>query len=255
VAHFLKITLIAAVAITVTGAAGLAMALSSTVTPASAAAASASQTSATKLYHQAMATTVKWSVHYASDGTISQVPILESGDAGPTAGTQTVLVGTGDAADNATLIVIGDLTYIKGNVRALEDLTGLSPGQAATATGQWVQFSTDNATYAEVVAGVRSKDVAQEIELKGPYTLGPSRQLDGYKVDAIRGTQKLQGLKTMHAVMYVRATGKPEIVEEDTVNAQGTPNGTEHMIFSEWGESVRPKAPAASITIGNVNAT
>jgi hypothetical protein len=210
---------------------------------------------ATTLYHQAMATTRSWSVHYASDGTISDVPILESGDAGPVSGTQVVLVGKGTATDNASLVVIGDITYLKGNVGALEDLASLSSAEATSDQGKWVLFSTTNPAFAQVVAGVRSSDVAEEIALKGPYTLGPSRTLDGYKVDAIFGTQELQGSKKTKVVMYVQATGRHLVVEEDSVGTKGKPNGADRFVFSKWGEKVQPSAPDATITLGAVNAT
>jgi hypothetical protein len=74
-------------------------------------------------------------------------------------------------------------------------------------------------------------------------------------VDALRGTQKLQGAKRMSAVLYVRASGRHLLVEEDTVDSQGRPNGAEHIVFSRWGELVRPEAPDASVTLGSVNAT
>jgi hypothetical protein len=212
-------------------------------------------TSASTLYKEALATTKAWSVHYASDGTLSKAPFLESGDAGPTAGTQTVLVGSGTTADSANLIVIGDLTYMSGNTRALEDLIGLTATEAAEVKSQWVLFSTNNRTYSAVVAGVRSHDVAQEIAVKGPYTLGQARTIDGFKVDAIEGTQKLQGAKVQRVVLYVRAKGTPLIVEEDTINAKGQSNGLEHMVFSKWGEAVKPMAPPSTITLGGVNAT
>jgi hypothetical protein len=216
--------------------------------------AGASTTAAT-LYHEAIATTSGWTVHYVSTSTVSKAPFLESGDAGPASGTQAIRVGKGATLDRAALIVIGDLTYIKGNALAMEDLTGLSAPQAAIAMGHWVLFSSNNPTFAQVVVGVRSHDVAQEVAMQGPYTLGPSRSLDGHKVDALRGTQKLTGSKKMMAVLYVRASGRHLLVEEDTVDSQGAPNGAEHIVFSRWGELVRPTAPNASVTLGSVNAT
>jgi hypothetical protein len=57
----------------------------------------------------------------------------------------------------------------------------------------------------------------------------------------------------MDAVLYVRASGRHLLVEEETVNAHGTPNGAEHIVFSRWGESVRPRAPDASFTLGSVS--
>ncbi len=211
--------------------------------------------SAPALYHEALATTKAWRVHYVSTSDISKVPFFESGDAGPASGTQTIRIGQGTTLDRAALIVIGDLTYVKGNQRAMEDLTGLSSSEAATAMGQWVLFSSNNPTFSQVVVGVRSHDVAQEVALQGPITLGPSRTLQGYRVDALEGTQSFNGSKKMKAVLYVRASGRHVLIEEDTVNTQGKSNGAEHIVFSKWGEAVKPKAPQASITLGPVNAT
>jgi hypothetical protein len=210
---------------------------------------------ASAIYKEAVATTKAWRVHYVSTSDISHVPFLESGDAGPASGTQTILIGKGATLDSASLIVIGDLTYVKGNERAMEDLTGLSPTDATAAMGHWVLFSSNNPTYSQVVVGVRSHDVAQEIALQGPVTLGASRELHGYRVDALQGTQKFQGAKQMRAVLYVRASGRHVVVEEDTVNTQGKSNGIEHIVFSKWGEPVKPEAPEASLTLGSVNAT
>jgi hypothetical protein len=212
-------------------------------------------TSASSLYKDALATTKAWSVHYASDAIISKVPILESGDAGPASGTQAVLVGTGAMTDNASLIVIGDITYLRGNAASLQDLAGLTATVAANDVGHWLQFSSVNPAFSQVVAGVRSHDVAQEILMKGPFTLGAPRTLGGIRVDAIRGSQTLQGHKKMDAVLYVKASSPHQVVEEDIVNAKGQPTGVEHIIFSKWGETVRPMAPSGAITLGSVNAT
>ena len=59
----------------------------------------------------------------------------------------------------------------------------------------------------------------------------------------------------MRAVLYVRASGSHVPVEEDTVNAKGAANGVEHTTYSKWGETVRPQAPLASVTIGPVSTT
>jgi hypothetical protein len=206
------------------------------------------------LYREAMATTNAWRVHYSSSSNAAHTPFSESGDAGPASGTQAILVGQGASLDRASLIVIGDLTFVKGNQLAMEDLTGQSATEAATTMGHWVLFSSDNPAFSQVVVGVRSRDVAQEVALKGPYTLGRPRPLRGSSVDVLRGTLKLQGEKKMDAVLYVRASGRHVLIEEDTVDAHGAPNGAEHIVFSKWGESVRPKAPDASFTLGSVSA-
>jgi hypothetical protein len=207
------------------------------------------------LYHEAMATTKAWTVHYTSESVSGHVPFFESGDAGPASGTQTIRDGTGAKLDSASLVVIGDLTYLKGNQVAMEALAGLSPSQSAAAAGRWVLFSSNNPLFSQVVVGVRSHDVAQEIALSGPYSIGRTRTLHGIRVEAVRGTQKLPGTKRIDVVLYIRASGRHLVVEEDSVSARGAPDGTEHIVFSRWGESVRPKAPQPSVILGRINAT
>ncbi len=218
-----------------------------------AAAASASTPSVSTLYREAIATTRSWSVHYASSSIQSKVTLLESGDAGPASGTQTVLTGKGAPTDNATIDVIGGITYVKGNVGGLENLAGMSAAQAAVAAGQWIEFATDNTAFSQVVAGVRSQDLAKELALEGPLSLGSPRTIDGSAVDAIEGTQSIGSKTTLHVVLYVRAQGTHVPVEEDSLNAKGKPTSSEHITYSKWGEIVRPEAPQATISIGRIS--
>ena len=205
--------------------------------------------SASTLYQDALATTRSWSVHYDSASTESKVTLVESGNAGPASASQTVTMGKG----TISILVIGGFSYVKGNVNGLESLAGLSATQSAEAAGQWIEFSTDNAAFAAVVDGVRSTDVAKELALKSPLSLGRSRTLDGQAVDAIDGTQSF-GKKSAHVVLYVRAKGTHVPVEEDSVNAKGQDTDAEHIVFSKWGEQVRPEAPKATISVGSISA-
>lgn len=141
----------------------------------SAAPAGATTPSASALYKDALATTHGWSVHYDSSSTQTNVTLVASGDAGPAGASQTVTVGQG----SINILVIGGLSYVKGNAEGLQSLAGLSAAQANEAAGQWIEFSTDNAAFASVVEGVRSSDVAKELALKGPISLGRTRTLRG----------------------------------------------------------------------------
>jgi hypothetical protein len=214
-----------------------------------AAATTGSATGASALYKDALATTRSWSVHYASNSTASKQTLVESGDAGPASGSQTVLMGKG----SISILVIGGISYLKGNPAGLEGLAGLSATQAAEATGQWIEFSTDNSAFAPVVVGVRSQDLAKELALKAPLSLGRGRMLDGEAVDTIDGTQPF-GKKSQHVVLYVRAHGSHVPVEEDSVDAQGKSTSAEHITYSRWGEKVRPQAPKATISVGPISA-
>lgn len=203
---------------------------------------------ASGLYQQTLATTHAWSVHYASSSTQSAKTLLETGDAGPASGSQTVLMGKG----TISIVVIGGLSYVKGNAGGLQTLVGLDASQASDAAGRWIEFSTTNAAFSQVVAGVRSKDIAQELALKGPLTLGRTGTIGGVRVEAIEGMQKF-GKTTQHVVLYVRARGSHVPVEEDSVDSKGRHTAAEHIAYSMWGERVRPKAPQAAVTIGPVS--
>jgi hypothetical protein len=231
---------------------GLALAALSGAPPV-AASSHATTPDASTLYKDALATTKAWSVHYESASTVSQVSLLETGDSGPASGTQTVATGKGGVTDMITIDVIGGLTYVKGNAGGFQALVGMDAATAQQVAGRWIEFSTTSATFAQVVAGVRSHDVANELELKGPLTLGRATTLDGIAVDAIKGNQTY-AKKTERVVLYVRAHGRHVPVEEDAVDSKGKPNGALHVAYSHWGETVRPEAPQGAVPIGPVSA-
>jgi hypothetical protein len=216
--------------------------------------ASTSSPDASALYRDALATTRAWSVHYVSSSTESQISLLESGDAGPASGTQSVATGKGNLNDTITIEVIGGLTYVKGNVGGLEVLAGIDAAEAVQTAGQWIEFSTTDSAFSQVVDGVRSHDVADEMQLKGPLTLGRARTLDGIAVDAIDGTQTYANHKSTHIVLYVRAHGSHVPVEEDALGTKGTTSAALHITYSHWGEKVRPEAPAGAVPLGPVSA-
>ncbi len=239
----------------VVASAAAAVALTSAPSPAGAA---TTTPDATTLYQEALATTKAWSIHYASSSTASKLTLLESGNAGPASGTQQVSMGPSAQSqpDTATIEVIGGITYLMGNQGGLQDLAGFSASQATEAAGQWIEFATDNTAFSGVVAGVRSSDIAKELVLKGPLKLGKPRTVDGYRVDAIKGTQKFAGQKAaVPVVLYVRAHGKHLPVEEDALGTDGRPSPTEHVTYSSWGETVRPQAPHATVSIGHISTT
>jgi hypothetical protein len=228
-------------------AAGLAVCVAVQATPAGATI--AAEASASTLYKDTLATTHAWSVHYDSSSSESNQTLVESGDAGPASASQTVTMGQG----TISILVFGGTSYVKGNTVGLESLAGLSSSQAAEAAGQWIQFSTDNTAFAPVVEGVRSTDIAKELALKAPLSLGKARTLNGVTVDAIDGTQTF-GKKSQHVVLYVRASGTHVPVEEDSVNSKGRHTDAEHIVYSKWGEQVRPEAPTATISVGSISA-
>jgi hypothetical protein len=211
----------------------------------------AAQRPAAALYHEALAGARTRSVHYTSTSASgSGDPLVLSGDAGPASGTQTVSMGT----DTLSIRVIGGITYLNGNAGGLEHLAGFPAAEAAATTGQWIDFATSNTAFAQVVGGVRSADLAAELDLSGPLTTGRSTTVDGTAVETVRGHQTLNRHRVA-VVLYVEASGSHAPVEEDSENAAGHPSNQVHITFSRWGEVVRPRAPVAAVTLGPVAST
>ena len=256
-----------AVALAVTGAPLASLAPAPAPAPAGAAVATVASTAAAaaRLYTQAFATTRAWSVHYTSSSTQTttsgaKLTLLESGDAGPASGTQSVAFSNGTVKGSISIEVIGDITYVKGDANGLITLAGLNPLQAGASAGKWVDFSTTDSAFSQVVAGVRSHDIAAELALSGPLSLGHPRTLDGVAVLAVEGTQAQSASGAgngthVRVVLYVRARGRHLPVEEDAVNTKGQPTGAFRVTYSNWGERVRPQAPMATITLGPVTTT
>ncbi len=65
-------------------------------------------------------------------------------------------------------------------------------------------------------------DIAKELALKAPLSLGHATHPRRQRVDAIEGTQTFGGT-SQHVVLYVRPAGTHVPVEEDSVNAKGKP--------------------------------
>lgn len=257
-----------AIAVTALAAtAGLIGSLGVAATPATAAlpngsngsggAGAANGTSAAALYRQALTTMQGATLHYVSRSSGGGLTLRATGNAGPASGTQTINLVQGGATQQARFIVIGGSTYAKGNVAAMTSSLGLSPTRAAQVAGKWVAFATDNPAFASVVAGIRTHDVTEELVMQGPFTLGATRTLHGQRVDPVHGTQLLQGpQKTVKTdvVLYVSARGRHLPVEEDTLDSSGQQSLGEHIVFSHFGEKVRPRAPHATVNLGPINA-
>ncbi len=187
------------------------------------------------------------------------VSLLESGDAGPASGTRTVATEEETTSfDTITISVIGGLTYVKGNVgEAQRSLGGLSAAEAVAAASHWIEFSTTNSAFSQVVAGVRSHDVATELQLKGPLTLGhAAATLDGVAVERhSRHADLRQAQVDARVVLYVRAHGKHVPIEEGrclTPRARPPPRCTSPIPIGV--RRCGPEAPSGAVPLGPVSA-
>lgn len=168
------------------------------------------------------------------------------GDTGKTAGSQVLEVHNGATTEQLAVVLIGSTGYIRGNESALEKVLGLTVAQSTTYTSKWLSFPTSNTALAELVSGLRNSDVALELRMTGPYTMGGTKMIAGHTVQAINGTASTSSGTKIPIVLYVSAGGTPRPVEEVTNPAAKSSSITGTVIFSDWGEKTHPTAPAKS---------
>ena len=151
--------------------------------------------------------------------------------------------------DTITIVVIGGITYVKGNAGGLESLAGLERvpgGRGGRASGS--SSRPTNAAFAQVVAGVRSHDVAKELALKGPLSLGHVRDARRDRRRRHRGDADLRP-KSRSTSCSTSAPTAPTCRSRRTRwTRRASPTATEHITYSKWGETVRPEAPQGTVS-------
>jgi hypothetical protein len=204
--------------------------------------------SAQSVYNAALAFAGSTNVHYVSKATQQGVVLQVIGDTGPTSGTQVLVVQSGETIEELEVILIGSTGYLRGNAAALTRIIGLTAAQSTSYTNVWLSFPTDNTTLAQLISGLRNQDVANELKMSGPYTFGGTKKIAGQTTQAIRGYASAASGSRIPIALYVRTGRTPRPVEEITdVGASASVQGS--VVFSHWGETNHPKAPATSVSL------
>jgi hypothetical protein len=197
-------------------------------------------------YQAAMKAASAQNVHYVSKATEQGVTLEVVGDTGTTSGSQVLEVQNGSTVEELAVLLIGSTGYLRGNVAALEKVLGLAATQSATYANKWLSFPTSNTSLAELVSGLRDSEVASELEMTGPYSLGATKMIAGHAVQAINGTAATSSGTKVPIVLYVSASGTPHPVQEITNPSSMSSAIKGTVTFSNWGESTHPKAPTKS---------
>ena len=166
-----------------------------------------------------LATTHSWSVHYASNSTESKETLVESGDAGPASASQTVPMGKG----SISILVIGGISYVKGNVGGLESLAGpqlIPGGRGRRASGSSSRPTTRPSPRWSTGSAPRTWPRSWRSRPRSPS--GTPARSTGRRSTPSTGPRP-SVKKSQHVVLYVRAKGTHVPVEEDSVNAKGQP--------------------------------
>jgi hypothetical protein len=218
------------------------------VTPAGAASASPS---AQSLYDAAIKAATSQGVHFESVATQSGTTLRVSGDTGASSGAQTLTVTKGNALENVTAMVVGSTGYVKGNATALRNIIGFTSAKASKYADRWLFFPTSNQALDSLVAGLKNSDVANELQMAGPYTYGTAQTVGGQHALAIQGSVTDGSGAKVPVILYVPALGTPRPIEQVTNPGASKSSSSIHgtVMFSKWGEKTNETTPAHALSL------
>jgi len=200
-------------------------------------------------YRAALAYAKTQDVHYESKATQPGVVLQVVGNTGWSSGTQTLTVTRGSEVEDFTVSVVGPTAYLRGNAAALDTILGLSSAQSTTYADRWLSFPVGNKTLDQLLNGLLDKDVAVELALSGPYTLGGTTTVGGHSAQGIAGfTDDASGHKVL-TTLYVETGATPRPLMEVTAPGQGSTDPTASVTFTHWGQRTRVAKPARSVPL------
>jgi hypothetical protein len=205
--------------------------------------------SAESVYKTALKAASSENVHFVSKATEQGISLEVVGDTGKTSGSQALELQSGSTTEELAVVLIGTTGYIRGNQSALEKIVGLTAAQSGTYTNKWLSFPTSDTALAELVSGLRNSDVASELVMAGPYTMGGTKTIAGHATRAINGTASTSSGTKIPIVLYVDSTGTPRPVEEVTNPKAKASSVSGTLTFSKWGEMTQPIAPSKSVPL------
>jgi hypothetical protein len=202
-------------------------------------------------YNAALKAAGHQSVHFESSLAQGGVSIKVSGDSGATSGSQTITVKRRNLTEHVSAMLIGNTGYLNANAAALHYVVGLTNAQAAKYAGKWLWFPASSAGLAELVAGLENAQVANELQMTGPYTYLPTTTVNGQRARAIRGYVTSESGSKVPVVLYVPVSGTPTPIEEVTNPGAPTGSPTIHgtVTLSNWGLQTTQTAPPHPISL------
>ena len=212
---------------------------------------SAGNPTATAEYNAALKAVGTKGVHFSSVAKQDGATLTVTGDAGSTSGAQTLVVKNKNVTERMSAKVVGSTGYVNGNKAALADVIGLTKAESTKYAGKWLSFPISNTSLAELVGGLLSSEVAKELEVSGPYTLGKSATVAGQQAKGILGSVATESGSKVPVMVYIPASGSPLPIQEVTNagNAGGASAIHGIVTFSNWGEDKSQSAPTGAFSL------
>jgi hypothetical protein len=182
------------------------------------------------------------SVHVVQTGRTTRETAMNVGDVSSSMGHDVMTLSDGA---QATVLLTGDVAYLRANLAALTGYFLLPGTTASRMAGRWISVRSSTAGYQRLWDGLSFEmttgSVLDADTPVGPLTKTPTRTIDGRLVVGVRGkvpawTGAAPGTTE---TLYVTATGQPLPVscQEIYRSSQVT------TAFSRWGETVQVTAP------------
>ena len=182
---------------------------------------------------------VEWRGTTTGDGQT----IVESTNAGVSAGNQTVTITvTGGSSGTLSIVLEDDVAYIEGNNAAALIFQGFTAAAATAEATRWIAVPSNTSLFQVVAAGLTVKSTVSELALTGRLRSAGTSRVLGQDVRGIKGTFDVPGASGP-GLLYVRTRGTPLPVEEKTKGGGST--ATVDLV--RWNHPVTLGPPPTSV--------
>jgi hypothetical protein len=178
------------------------------------------------------------SVHYIARARFGTQAVTIKGDAAVDRGRQQITFTKAGRVGHATVLVVNNTAYIKGDAFTLVNYMQIS----GTLANRWLSLAHTARGFTTVAEAVRLGSTLAELKMTAPLRIVPGRSVGGTRTIGISGKAP-QGSLTVVATLYVRVGKSPLPVEQLSTESGGA---SDSVTFSRWKEKVTVVAPSAA---------
>lgn len=200
--------------------------------------AAATRTPAAVLAASLVAGKAQGSVHYVARSRFGGEAVTIDGDAALDRGRQLITFTKSGRTGRATVLVVNDTAYIKGDAFTLVNYMRIPPALA----NRWLSLAHTVPGFKSVAEAVRLGSTLAELKMTAPLRFVPGRSIAGARTVGIRGREPQSG-PAVDATLYVAAGKTPLPVEQISTESSGA---SDSVVFSRWREPVSVSAPAGA---------
>ena len=200
--------------------------------------ASAAQSPAALMAASLGAGKAQGSVHYIARARFGALTVTIAGDAALDRGRQSITFTKSGRTGHATVLVVNNTAFIKGDAFTLTNYMQIS----GTLANKWLSLAHTAPAFKSVAEAVRLGSTLSELKMSAPLQIVPGRTIARTPTVGIRGKLP-QGSLTSSATLYVRAGATPLPVEQISTEANGA---SDVITFDHWKEKVVVVAPSTA---------